>query len=146
MLPAACCGAALAPMEPSLRVARIRPARLAANLLLVQVLDIAVQDNQLTGRPEVGRVSIPLARIPEDGRMTAWLPLQVSWPYALLLPGMHAHALTLVAHCAHAAALPAAGCQAHESSRGACVRSFPAHIWLCCWGFQCCAALSRRQG
>ena len=41
-----------------------------------QVLEIAVQDSQLTGRPAVGRVSVPLSRIPEDGRMTAWLPVQ----------------------------------------------------------------------
>ena len=41
------------------------------------MLEIAVQDSQLTGRPAVGRVSVPLSRIPEDGRMTAWLPVQV---------------------------------------------------------------------
>ena len=40
------------------------------------MLDIAVEDNQLTGRPAVGRIHIPLSRIPKDGRMTAWLPLE----------------------------------------------------------------------
>lgn len=60
--------------------------------LALQVLDIAVEDNQLTGRPSVGRIHIPLARIPKDGCMTAWLPLeQVLHPSCMLLatPGDH---------------------------------------------------------
>ena len=42
-----------------------------------QVLEVQVLDSQLTGRPEVGHVSLPLSRIPRDSTMTAWLPLQV---------------------------------------------------------------------
>ena len=41
------------------------------------MLEISVEDSQITGRPEVGLLDVPLSRIPKDGRMTAWLPLQV---------------------------------------------------------------------
>ncbi|KAK9807914.1 hypothetical protein WJX73_000677 [Symbiochloris irregularis] len=48
-----------------------------------QVLEVQVLDSQLTGRPEVGHVSLPLSRIPRDSTMTAWLPLQASRPHFL---------------------------------------------------------------
>lgn len=60
------------------------PSRLVCILLtscagrMLQVLDVTVLDSHLTGRPEVGHVRLPLSRIPRDGSMTAWMPLQVS--------------------------------------------------------------------
>ena len=36
-------------------------------------------DSHITGRPDVGYIKFPLVRMPTDGTMTAWLPVQV-WP------------------------------------------------------------------
>ena len=49
------------------------------------MLEISVEDSQLTGRPEVGLLEVALSRIPKDGRMTAWLPLQVCCPCSTCL-------------------------------------------------------------
>lgn len=54
-----------------------------------QALEVTVLDSHLTGRPEVGHVVLPLSRIPKDGTMTAWLPLQVCSPLLHLLPLVH---------------------------------------------------------
>lgn len=43
----------------------------------VQVLTISVHDSRITGRTDLGIVRFPLSRMPSDGRMSAWLPLQV---------------------------------------------------------------------
>lgn len=43
----------------------------------MQVLTIRVCDSHITGRPDVGYVKLPLTRMPQDGCMTAWLPVQV---------------------------------------------------------------------
>uniref|UniRef100_A0A1D2A348 C2 domain-containing protein n=1 Tax=Auxenochlorella protothecoides TaxID=3075 RepID=A0A1D2A348_AUXPR len=41
----------------------------------VQVLEIVVRDSPITGRTEVGRVVFPLARLPSEGVLKAWLPV-----------------------------------------------------------------------
>ena len=43
----------------------------------MQVLTIRVCDAHITGRPDVGYVKFPLTRMPADGCLTAWLPVQV---------------------------------------------------------------------
>ncbi|KAK9822688.1 hypothetical protein WJX81_000906 [Elliptochloris bilobata] len=43
-----------------------------------QVLTISVHDSRITGRPDLGIVRLPLSRMPSDGRMSAWLPVQSS--------------------------------------------------------------------
>ena len=57
-----------------------------------------MQDSQLTGRPAVGRVKVPLSRIPADGRMTAWLPLQVRLLTCWQLPHLNALIPTVILH------------------------------------------------
>ena len=47
------------------------------SLLTPQVLNIRVCDSHITGRPDVGYVKFPLTRMPQDGCLTAWLPVQV---------------------------------------------------------------------
>jgi len=51
-----------------------------------QVLTISVHDSRITGRTDLGAVRFPLSRMPSDGRMSAWLPVQARarWP---LRPG-----------------------------------------------------------
>ena len=44
---------------------------------MLQVLTIRVCDSHLTGRPDVGYVKFPLTRMPQDGCLTSWLPVQV---------------------------------------------------------------------
>ena len=44
--------------------------------LLTQVLTVRICDSAMTGRPDVGYVKLPLVRMPNDGLMTAWLPVQ----------------------------------------------------------------------
>jgi hypothetical protein len=41
-----------------------------------QVLTVRICDSHITGRPDVGYVKLPLVRMPTDGAMTAWLPVQ----------------------------------------------------------------------
>ena len=43
----------------------------------LQVLTIRVCDSHITGRPDVGYVKFPLTRMPRDGCLTSWLPVQV---------------------------------------------------------------------
>lgn len=43
----------------------------------MQVLTIRICDAHITGRPDVGYVKFPLTRMPADGCLTAWMPVQV---------------------------------------------------------------------
>jgi hypothetical protein len=41
-----------------------------------QVLEVYVNDSHLTGRPKVGKATLPLTNIPRDGKLTVSLPLE----------------------------------------------------------------------
>lgn len=41
-----------------------------------QFLEVQVRDSHLTGRSVLGRVKVPLARLPFDSTMDAWLPVE----------------------------------------------------------------------
>jgi hypothetical protein len=43
---------------------------------VVQVLEVYVNDSHLTGRPKVGKATLPLANIPRDGKLTMSVPLE----------------------------------------------------------------------
>lgn len=45
-----------------------------------QVLTVRICDSAMTGRPDVGYVKLPLVRMPNDGLMTAWLPVLARSP------------------------------------------------------------------
>lgn len=49
-----------------------------------QVLMVRICDSAMTGRPDVGYVKLPLVRMPSDGLMTAWLPVQARPPLPCL--------------------------------------------------------------
>jgi hypothetical protein len=40
------------------------------------VLEVYVNDSHLTGRPKVGRATLPLSSVPRDGKLTVALPLE----------------------------------------------------------------------
>ena len=42
---------------------------------LPQVLELIVNDSRATGRPTVGRLDVPLARVARQGMAPTWLPL-----------------------------------------------------------------------
>ena len=42
----------------------------------VQTLEVYIKDSPITGRPEVGKVEFPLNRLPTDGSLSIWLPVQ----------------------------------------------------------------------
>jgi len=56
----------------------------------LQVLTIKVCDSHITGRPAVGYVKFPLTRMPQDGCLTAWLPVQVQHSSEVYTIGMKA--------------------------------------------------------
>lgn len=42
----------------------------------VQTLEVYIKDSPITGRPEVGKVEFPLNKLPRDGSLSIWLPVQ----------------------------------------------------------------------
>lgn len=45
-----------------------------------QVLEVYVNDSSLTGRPKVGKATLPLSSMPRDGKVTMSLPLEAVNP------------------------------------------------------------------
>ena len=41
-----------------------------------QSLEVQVRDSHLTGRSVLGRVRVPLTRLPSDSTLDAWLPVE----------------------------------------------------------------------
>lgn len=41
-----------------------------------QSLEVEVRDSHLTGRSVLGRVRVPLTRLPSDSTLDAWLPVE----------------------------------------------------------------------
>ena len=44
--------------------------------MAAQFLEVQVRDSHLTGRSVLGRVKVPLARLPFDSTLDAWLPVE----------------------------------------------------------------------
>lgn len=45
-----------------------------------QVLEISIKDNPMTGRPDVGKVRVPLSMLPSDTEVTMWVPVDPGNP------------------------------------------------------------------
>lgn len=45
-------------------------------LINMQVLEILIKDSQVTGRPNVGRIALPLSRVSAAGMHATWVPLE----------------------------------------------------------------------
>ena len=46
-----------------------------STFVVMQVLEVYIKDSHLTGRPDVGKVEFPLAKLKTNESLTVWLPV-----------------------------------------------------------------------